>query len=339
MLLHKKKISVNLLTKGIDEGQEKETEKIMPHYDTQNGAHIEAQPITEHRQATHKGNTTSSAKHNMPTYNMNHSKRGMAIILNQEYFKNGQRRKGTNVDSENLKCVLEKFYFEVSVFNDLCAWEILAEMKKIASIDHSDSDCILIAILTHGDANEIGAYDKNYKLNSIFDCFAADRCPTLMGKPKIFIVQACRGDKHHEGVILQKTIGRDEQDCSPVSLSIFHRFWVRFSKYCRESRVTKSSNSINLYSNEYILPKYCDFLIAYSTKLGFVSYRNTIKGGPYIQKLCAVFDEFGKYLNILDLLTIVSNQVVVNWEHENKRYKQMPCFESNLTNDFRFSDK
>jgi caspase-like apoptosis-related cysteine protease len=65
-------------------------------------------------------------------YNMNHKKRGMAIIFNHEYFDNPkqlERRVGTNVDRDNLKRTFEGLGFEVTVYNDLK----LEELKKIVA--------------------------------------------------------------------------------------------------------------------------------------------------------------------------------------------------------------
>lgn len=54
---------------------------------------------------------------------------------------------------------------------------------------HSLSDCLLVAVLTHGANGELCAYDDTYKYEKLWNNFTADRCPSLAGKPKIFIVQ------------------------------------------------------------------------------------------------------------------------------------------------------
>ena len=48
----------------------------------------------------------------------------------------------------------------------------------------------MVAILTHGEENEIlYARDKKYHLEILIKAFAGDNCPSLIGKPKIFIIQ------------------------------------------------------------------------------------------------------------------------------------------------------
>ena len=59
--------------------------------------------------------------------------------------------------------------------------------------NHKDEDCILIAVLTHG-KNDSGkdklyAHDFEYDVDTIWSYFTADMCPSLAGKPKIFIIQ------------------------------------------------------------------------------------------------------------------------------------------------------
>ena len=55
--------------------------------------------------------------------------------------------------------------------------------------DHSDRDCLLIAVFSHGIPNRIYASDGTYKSESLWDPFTADRCRSLAGKPKIFLIQ------------------------------------------------------------------------------------------------------------------------------------------------------
>jgi hypothetical protein len=72
----------------------------------------------------------------------------------------------------------------------------------LAKGNYSDVDCIIIAILTHGTSPNLlqgveGDYVPLDKLLSPFKRYNR----TLVGKPKIFIIQACRGDLPNLGVI------------------------------------------------------------------------------------------------------------------------------------------
>lgn len=61
----------------------------------------------------------------------------------------------------------------------------------VASEDHSDNDCVLIALMSHGDDGVLYAKDQQYKPEKLWSHFTSDQCPTLAGKPKLFFIQVC----------------------------------------------------------------------------------------------------------------------------------------------------
>lgn len=65
-------------------------------------------------------------------YNMNHPKRGMALIFNQENFDfpSLKPRVGTNIDCENLTNSLQMLHFEVFCYKDLKLHELQKEIEK-----------------------------------------------------------------------------------------------------------------------------------------------------------------------------------------------------------------
>ncbi|XP_023164047.1 caspase [Drosophila hydei] len=246
-------------------------------------------------------------------YNMRHKNRGMAIIFNHEHFtvQSLKARAGTNVDCENLSRVLKQLDFDVSVYKDCRYQEILSTIKYAAAQNHEHNDCILVAILSHGEMGHIYAKDTQYKLENIWSYFTANHCPTLAGKPKLFFIQACQGDSLDAGVTMVS--GRTETDGDS--------------------------------SMSYKIPIHADFLIAYSTIPGFYSWRNTTRGSWFMQSLCAELAANGKRLDILTLLTFVCQRVAVDFESctpdtpEMHQQKQIPCITTMLTRILLFSDK
>lgn len=63
-------------------------------------------------------------------YNMNHLKRGLALIFNHESFDSHAPRRGTHVDRDRLNNTLKSLDFEVRIFENL----------KIEQIKHVLSD-------------------------------------------------------------------------------------------------------------------------------------------------------------------------------------------------------
>lgn len=165
-------------------------------------------------------------------YNMNHAKRGLALIFNHEFFTIAHLRSrcGTNEDCKNLINTLKNLGFEVNDFHNYTHRDIVKNLERVANMDHSQHDCLVVAILSHGDLGLLYAHDTSYKPDSIWAHFTADKCPTLSGKPKLFFIQACQGDKLDAGITLKE---RTETDGQPAST--------------------------------FRIPSHADFLIAYST--------------------------------------------------------------------------
>uniref|UniRef100_A0A1B0AAY5 Caspase n=1 Tax=Glossina pallidipes TaxID=7398 RepID=A0A1B0AAY5_GLOPL len=278
-----------------------------------NGFTLNANTINIHKHVAHVARMPT--ERNAMEYNMNHKRRGLALIFNHEFFDipSLESRKGTNADCEKLKKAFKKLDFEVTDHKDCKLRELLEWIEKAATHDHSDSDCIAIAILSHGEQGYLYAKDVMYKIDTIWHYFTAVTCPTLAGKPKLFFIQACRGDRLDPGIKLQKT----ETDGDGLSIS----------------------------SMSYKIPIHADFLISYSTIPGFYSWRNTSNGSWFIQSLVEELNTHGKEYDILTLLTFVNQRVAMDYEScvparpIMDQQKQIPCITSMLTRILRFSDK
>ncbi|NXU62093.1 CASP6 protein, partial [Horornis vulcanius] len=125
-------------------------------------------------------------------YKMNHQRRGVALIFNHEHFFWRLMlldRRGTMADRNNLKRSLTDLGFEVRLFDDLKAEDMLQKIDEASRDDHSDADCFVCVFLSHGEDDHIYAYDGKINIQTITDRFRGDKCPSLVGKPKIFIIQ------------------------------------------------------------------------------------------------------------------------------------------------------
>ena len=59
----------------------------------------------------------------------------------------------------------------------------------MARQDHSESDCFVCVVLSHGDETGIWATDVQFKLEDMMERINPINCPSLAFKPKIFILQ------------------------------------------------------------------------------------------------------------------------------------------------------
>lgn len=62
-------------------------------------------------------------------------------------------------------------------------------MISAAAANHADADCFVCIFLSHGENGHIYAYDEKIEIQEITDLFKGDMCRSLVGKPKIFILQ------------------------------------------------------------------------------------------------------------------------------------------------------
>lgn len=149
-------------------------------------------------------------------YNMSHKHRGVALIFNHEFFDipSLKSRTGTNVDAQELKKAFENLGFAVSVHKDCKLRDILKHVEKAAELDHTDNDCLAVAILSHGEHGYLYAKDTQYKLDNIWHYFTATFCPSLAGKPKLFFIQACQGDRLDGGITLEKGVTETDGESS-----------------------------------------------------------------------------------------------------------------------------
>lgn len=246
-------------------------------------------------------------------YDMTNKKRGIALILNHHEFKLMRPRNGTHVDEARLRNTFERLDFQIIVENDLKYDDVKKKLDKISKMDHSKNDCFVTVIMTHGESNLLWAKDKKYPVEELYEPFFGDKCPSLIGKPKLFFVQACRGEKITNAV--------------------------------RYSMMDSTDSQTKQVPVTYSIPTMADLLVMYSTYEGNYSWRNPENGAWFIQALCVEFDLNGKQDDLLTLLTSVSRRVAYEFESNvpgNEKMhakKQMPSVVSMLTKIMYFTKK
>uniref|UniRef100_A0A8D0WP17 Caspase family p20 domain-containing protein n=1 Tax=Sus scrofa TaxID=9823 RepID=A0A8D0WP17_PIG len=102
--------------------------------------------------------------------------------------------------------------------------------------DHRNSACFACILLSHGEENFIYGTDGVTAIKDLTVHFRGDRCKTLLEKPKLFFIQACRGTELDDGI---------QADSGPIN--------------------DTDANP------RYKIPVEADFLFAYSTVPGITS--------------------------------------------------------------------
>uniref|UniRef100_G3TS92 Caspase-14 n=1 Tax=Loxodonta africana TaxID=9785 RepID=G3TS92_LOXAF len=190
-------------------------------------------------------------------------------------------REGSEADLDALERMFQKLGFESTLKRDPTAQQFQEELDKFQQAMDARTDpisCSFVVLMAHGSEGYLkGEDEKMAKLDDLFEVLNNKNCQALKAKPKVYIVQACRGEQRDPGEI----VGGSE---------------IRM--------IIKDSPQT--------IPTYTDALHVYSTvevsleSQGYISYRHDKEGSCFIQTLVEVFTERG---HILELLTEVTRRM------------------------------
>lgn len=237
-------------------------------------------------------------------YKTNYPNLGQCLIINNKNFhkRTGMGvRNGTDKDAKKVFETFSQLGFEMKPYNDLTVSQMMALLTKASEEDHSKSAMFACVLLSHGDDGLIYGTDDSIELKRLFAHFRGDRCTSLVGKPKLFFIQACRGTDLDSG-IESDGVGDEETQRIPVE---------------------------------------ADFLYAYSTAPGYYAWRNNANGSWFISSLCDMLLQYGKQLEIMQVMTRVNHKVALEFESSCNLpgfdgKKQIPCIVSMLTKELYF---
>ncbi|XP_019308593.1 caspase-2 isoform X2 [Panthera pardus] len=161
--------------------------------------------------------------------------------------------------------------------------EMQEKLQNFAQLPaHRVTDSCIVALLSHGVEGGIYGVDgKLLQLQEVFRLFDNASCPNLQNKPKMFFIQACRGDETDRGV--------DQQDGKNSA----------GSSECEESDDSKELLKTRL-------PTRSDMICGYACLRGTAAMRNTKRGSWYIEALTQVFSERACDTHVADMLVTVN---------------------------------
>lgn len=241
-------------------------------------------------------------------YMLDRQPHGMCVIFNNYNFyhpcdesKAHPYRGGANIDQGNLLQTFKYLRYNVVVKENLTAIEMQDAIFGFAQMDHTNFDSFVCCILTHGEANVVhGADSQEVNLQQ----FAATvkLCPSLREKPKLFFVQACRGELESKGLEIQK----DSPPSGPV----------------QTPTITAT------------IPQDADFFFGYATPTGSAAYRSKRHGSWYISQLCKVLVNYAYTDNLSSMMKKVNNEVSDAYTKEG--FKQCPEYVDRLRKKVHF---
>ncbi|XP_053668203.1 caspase-14-like [Anopheles marshallii] len=125
------------------------------------------------------------------------SKKAYVLVFHHYKFQTSKHnREGSSKDMRKIEEIIRYYRCDRPDINEnKTARDVRKKMETISKKDFTEYSCLIVFIMSHGDEQDsIMAYDGNmYSLQSdIVEQCTMNR--TLNDKPKIFVVQACRGD-------------------------------------------------------------------------------------------------------------------------------------------------
>ncbi|XP_061231708.1 caspase-1-like isoform X2 [Neopsephotus bourkii] len=125
-----------------------------------------------------------------------------ALLICNIEFEHLRRRDGAEVDVQGMTKLLEGLGYVVDVHRNLSSEEMATIMTDFASCkEHHTSDSTFLVFMSHGvKAGICGTKSRDeatdiLSLSTIYEKFNNQHCQALLGKPKVVIIQSCRGGK------------------------------------------------------------------------------------------------------------------------------------------------
>ncbi|XP_036602826.1 caspase-13-like [Trichosurus vulpecula] len=234
-----------------------------------------------------------------------------ALIICNTKFDWLPPRNGAEYDIKGMHDLLEGLGYRVDVKENLTALAMESVLQQFASLpEHQTSDSTFLVLMSHGGPD--GICGKDYKkeapqilrVHRIFEIFNTSNCPSLKDKPKIIILQACRGD--NPGVVWVNDSTIHSADSCTQDLNIFQ------SDALRKAHVEK------------------DFVAFCSSTPDNMSWRNIHKGSLFIIQLIKYLREYAWCCHLYEIFLKVQNSFETK-----ELIMQMPTIErATLTKNF-----
>ncbi|XP_070770392.1 caspase-3a [Enoplosus armatus] len=237
-------------------------------------------------------------------YSLNFPSIGQCIIINNKNFdrRTGMnKRNGTDVDAANAMKVFTKLGYQVKVYNDQTVDQMKHVLTSVSKEDHSSSASFICVLLSHGDEGVFFGTDGSIELKYLTSLFRGDHCKSLVGKPKLFFIQACRGTDLDAGI--EADSGEDGTTKIPVEADFLYAFSTAPGYYSWRNTMTGS----------WFMQSLCDMISKYGKELELLHIMTRVN-----HKVAVEF-------------VSVSNSPGFDAK------KQIPCIVSMLTKEMYFS--
>ena len=243
-------------------------------------------------------------------YLMSKSPHGLCLIINNKNFVKKSTREGSEVDEESVSKLFPKLGYTLhggEAHRNCTAKDMVSLLNEVAQADHSKYDSVVLFLASHGDEECLYGSDNRPMLIEEIQSILTD-CKTLVGKPKIIFIQACRGSQRPDG----KEVQEDGDD------------------------------DTNMF-----IPRDSDFFFGYATTPNTKACRFTGTGSWYVIELCKIMEQYYRKYDLHRMVTAVHCRVTSKKEYllegtdrktqKEIKYKQCPQIVTTLTRPVYFT--
>ncbi|XP_043851688.1 caspase-12-like [Dromiciops gliroides] len=228
----------------------------------------------------------------------------LALIICNIMFDYLDERHGAHLDIWGMWKLLENLGYSVVVKTNLTAQEMESVLKEFADRpEHWSSDSTFLVFMSHGMLNGICGRTHTKQepdllaTDTIFQIFNDASCPSLKGKPKVIIIQACRGEKLGITYVMDTSETSADTPKQPLQ------------------DCTRSNSLIQKYMEK-------DFISFCSTTPHNVSWRVDIMGSVFINELIYCFQQYAWCCHLEEVFRKVQKSFEIP-----KTLVQMPTIE------------
>jgi len=208
-------------------------------------------------------------------YRLDSPKLGSAVIINNL----NTEQEPTRRDVDSMAQVLCSIGFQVSIHCDLTSQGMNNLKRTLTNPDlHRNSSCFLLLIISHGTEDNFLQDTHGAKTWNI-ESLVTEVCDvvTLVGKPKLFFIEACRGREHNMGRTLASGLDTKSLSGPPRTQGIS-------------------------------LPSKQDVFVGFATVPGFVSFTSSL-GSPYLQALASMMSAHHSSTHLSDIHLLVKRRL------------------------------
>lgn len=199
---------------------------------------------------------------------------------------------------------MSKLGFTVYRYDNRTTSEILSTLKQyVCSSSNQDANAFGCAFFSHGEDNgELATFDDFINVKDLVE--QTHHGKDLVGKPRLFFFQACRGGDYMDGPKFKSVANKGDTTLS----------W----------------------------PQEADILCHFATTEGHLSFRSPVLGSWFIRNLTEVLDKYALELEFHHVLLRVNSGIAAiesqTSQAETSGKKQASQIQSQLTKELWFKD-